>query len=374
MTVVVRRFPRQHYKTVFNPSTGFFVRVEDPGYQEPFWAAEGPELIDVAITNHCERACARCYRKSGPRGRHMSVSDYREVLKQASELLVMQAALGGGNPNEHPEFSEILRMTREDFGIVPNYTTNGSRLSDGIIEATAVHCGAVAVSAYEPYGEARSAITRLKSAGIKTNLHFVLDAESIDIAMEWVSDPPNWLNQLNAVIFLNFKPVGRLGGSRLLRNSDKVQAFMDRATTENLPFKVGFDSCMVSGLAAFTDVDPRFYEPCDAGRFSMFVSQNMLAFPCSFMEESWEGVSLRSNSLREVWRSHPSFAAIRGALKKSECKGCHKTTVCKSGCPAFPQINICGTDPGYTDEHRGRGALQRMATGAGVGRKPPFPG
>jgi MoaA/NifB/PqqE/SkfB family radical SAM enzyme len=52
-----------------------------------------------------------------------------------------QVALGGGNPNQHPDFIEILRLTREDYGIVPNYTTNGRGLSDTVLEATRRYCG-----------------------------------------------------------------------------------------------------------------------------------------------------------------------------------------------------------------------------------------
>ena len=54
----------QHYRVVFNQQTGFFVRKEDVGWPEPKWAADGPELIDLSITNYCERGCAFCYRET----------------------------------------------------------------------------------------------------------------------------------------------------------------------------------------------------------------------------------------------------------------------------------------------------------------------
>lgn len=46
--LIIREYPEQHYKTLFNQRTGFFMRLEDDGYPEPFWAEEGPELLDIS--------------------------------------------------------------------------------------------------------------------------------------------------------------------------------------------------------------------------------------------------------------------------------------------------------------------------------------
>ena len=49
--IVVGEHPTQHYKTVFSQKTGFFVRLEEDGYEEPFWAEDGPEFVkEVAIS------------------------------------------------------------------------------------------------------------------------------------------------------------------------------------------------------------------------------------------------------------------------------------------------------------------------------------
>ncbi len=187
---IVRHFRDQNYSTFFNQKTGAFARVEDYGYKEPFWSWHGPELLDISITNWCDRECPICYRKSSPNGNHMSLSDYEVVMQQASQMSVFQVALGGGNPNQHPDFCEILRRTREKYGIVPSYTTNGRGLTDKILKASRKYCGAVAVSAYPPYEKMSYAIKMLNRYGIKTNIHFVLDAMSIKTAIGWLENPP----------------------------------------------------------------------------------------------------------------------------------------------------------------------------------------
>ncbi len=176
MDLVFRNYPEQKYKVLFNQKTGFFARVEEKGTKEIFWAEKGPELLDISITNWCDKGCQFCYRNSNEQGRHISLNEYEFIIQQAYKNNVFQVALGGGNPNQHPQFIEILQMTREKYNIVPSYTTNGRGLTKEILKATKKYCGAVAVSVYKPISETKKALELLKSFDIKVNLHYVLDS------------------------------------------------------------------------------------------------------------------------------------------------------------------------------------------------------
>jgi radical SAM protein with 4Fe4S-binding SPASM domain len=340
---VIKRFPGDRYTAVFNPNSGFFARVEDAGQNEVFWAPHGPELLDVAITNWCDRGCGFCYRKSDKNGEHMAVADYAEVMRQAQEMHVFQVALGGGNPNQHPDFQEILQLTREDYGIVPNYTTNGRGLTPEVLATTAKHCGAVAVSAYAPYEEMAEAVDRLCGAGISTNLHFILTNRSVDTAIEWLHAPPAFLRKANAIVFLNYKPIGRFCDPALLLNrSPRLREFFQLATRGQKSFRVGFDSCTITGLARLGSAPDVSLEGCDAGRFSLFVSEKLEVFPCSYMVEAgYHGVPLKGSSLLEIWHAHPSFQGIRAKHSSGGCASCKTPQHCLSGCPLFPELNLC---------------------------------
>ena len=95
----INRFKSLGYTSFFNPETGFFARVPDAGAREPFWSPHGPELMDISITNWCDKGCTFCYKESTKRGRHMELSAYKTVIDQASEMGTFQVALGGGNPS-----------------------------------------------------------------------------------------------------------------------------------------------------------------------------------------------------------------------------------------------------------------------------------
>jgi radical SAM protein with 4Fe4S-binding SPASM domain len=237
----------------------------------------------------------------------------------------------------------MLRLTREDYGIVPNYTTNGRGLTDEVLEATRHYCGAVAVSAHEPYCEMADAIESLVACGITTNVHFILSTRSIDTAIAWLQDPPRFLDRAYALVFLNYKPVGRQIDERLLANrSSQLQEFFRLATSVRHRWRIGFDTCTITGLARFGDACDVSLEGCDAGRFSLFVSEDLKVYPCSFMVEAgYEGVPLRGTTLREIWQRHPSFEVIRAQHAAGGCADCRTPSHCLAGCPLFPQMNFC---------------------------------
>lgn len=339
--LVVNRYPEQKYRTVFNQDSGFLLRIEDKDTVEPYWCSFGPELMDISITNWCDKGCSWCYKKSTPAGRHLEFDEYENILKQAAQMRVLQIALGGGNPNQHPKFCEILQLTREKYNIIPSYTTNGRGLSEDVLDATKKYCGAVAVSAYEPYQETFAAVQKLLDRGVRTNIHFLLTGESVKTAIEWLENPGQILSQINALIFLNYKPIGRSPNLKLLaKNSRDLDTFFDLVGRKH-SFKIGFDSCSISGIARFMNISPVFIERCEAGRFSMYISEEGRMYPCSFMVDRSQGVQITSDNIQTTWKEQNLFTGIRDSLNHNNCTGCSAREICAGGCPEYPEINIC---------------------------------
>jgi radical SAM protein with 4Fe4S-binding SPASM domain len=339
----VNRYKDLGYSTFFNARTGFFARVPEHGNADPFWSPHGPELMDISITNWCDKGCTFCYKSSTRHGSHMALRDYKRVIDEAAEMGTFQVALGGGNPNQHPDFEEILDYTKLK-GIVPNYTTNGRGLTKGILEATQRNCGAVAVSAYPPYVETAETIRILADHKIKTNVHFIIDSESIDTAIGWLRDPPEFLRTINALVFLNYKPSGRkVFEERLLRNSPRVDEFFKLATSPNAKLKVGFDACCVSGVFARTNASTSLVDACDAGRFSLYVSEDLRVYPCSFQSGLAAGDKLDDkNSLMDIWHNSKNVRSFRSYFASDRCGGCSQRKNCMNGCPIFDKLVVCG--------------------------------
>lgn len=339
--LIIKDYPSEKYRTFFNQKTGYFARVEYPYHEEPFWALSGPELLDISITNWCDRECNFCYRDSNQSGSFMSLYDYEKVLGEASDLGVLQIALGGGNPNQHPDFCRVLELTRKKYNIVPSYTSNGRGLNESILKTTIENCGAIAISAYPPFMEVEQTIKQLDTEKIKVNIHFLLTSHTIRQAIKWLKNPPEFLMKVNAIIFLNYKPMGKLSVASLLlnNNSDYLKLF-ELIYKQKNNFKIGFDSCSISGLIKHTNLDNTYLEPCEAGRFSGYVDENLNVLPCSFMKPV-KYQNLNHNSLKKIWQEGEQFVSIREKLSTKNCNNCGDYNSCLGGCPIFPQINLC---------------------------------
>ena len=333
------------YDVFFDQKNGNFIRIEKKGFKEPFWAQTGPELLDISITNWCDRECDFCYKNSNRKGKHISIDDYEIILKQASDLNVLQVALGGGNPNQHPNFIDILRLAREKYNIVPSYSTNGNGLTEDILIATKNYCGAVAVSAYAPFDQMEYAIKKFAKYSIKPNIHFVLDKNSIETAISWLEIKRPFFKDINAIIFLNYKPVGDGKDNRLLlKNSSRIQHFFELVKKNTFKIQIGFDSCMVPGIVKnLKEINFNFIEPCDAGRFSAYISEDLKMYPCSFMIEKFRGVDLEESKMIDIWRDSEIFIKTRENLKNIRCEKCEQQKLCLNGCPFLSEINICET-------------------------------
>jgi MoaA/NifB/PqqE/SkfB family radical SAM enzyme len=79
-----------------------------------------PMLVDMKITDFCDKGCSFCYMDSKPDGKHaLNVNRY---LFNLSKIGVFEIALGGGEPTKHPKFMEILNRCHY-YGIKPNFST-----------------------------------------------------------------------------------------------------------------------------------------------------------------------------------------------------------------------------------------------------------
>jgi len=322
------------YHSIFNTENGFYVRKEDP------FKAPSPELLDISITNKCTRSCTFCYMNSSPVGNQfISLSDFHLILKQCKS--VYQIALGGGEPTIHPQFEEILRTIKEEYNIVPNYTTNGDNLTPSIVAASKKYCGAVAVSVYEQERVDKATKTLL-DAGIKTNWHFVVSKKTIGKAID-ILENKKFPQGLNAIIFLLYKPIGRASAEDMLTINDPVDKFFD--TLQASGIKGGFDACFMNYIIRYKSdkVQEELIDFCDAARYTAYVNWNLDVKPCSFNTKLYG--NLREETLIDIWNKN--FQPYRDSMLSNGCKGkCDKFNKCYGGCPLLP-VNICEERKSY---------------------------
>jgi hypothetical protein len=109
--------------TLFNTRDGSKMRVtfdDSPITSSPF-----PELVDMKITDWCDKGCTFCYQSSTTEGVHAKDYLIREYVTELAQLGTLEIALGGGETTAHPDFAYII-STIYSKGIVPNFTTKST--------------------------------------------------------------------------------------------------------------------------------------------------------------------------------------------------------------------------------------------------------
>jgi len=339
--------------SMFDPKTGWYVRsgiIEngvDTGV-DPFMTSY-PQLIDVGIMGSCDsgkegfctRAGIQCYQNGSDRFMpNMTLDNFKKIVDE-SKGKTFQIALGGrGNPNKHESFADIIKYCSTN-DIVPNYTTSGLNLSHEEAYLTKKYCGAVAVS-WQRGEHTIRAIDTFLTAGVKTNIHFVLGNFSIDEAIDSLGGTCGFPEGVNAVIFLAHKPVGLGKDDNVLRVDDsRVQRFFKLIDKMDFPFKIGFDSCTVPGILNFTkNIDKRSIDTCEAARWSMYITADMVALPCSF-DQQWQWAVAMTDyiGIQDAWNSD-TFDSFRNNFLRS-CPSCSDVLECRGGCPTKSQIVLC---------------------------------
>jgi radical SAM protein with 4Fe4S-binding SPASM domain len=269
----------------------------------------------------------------------MSVEDFSEIANQCNGR-VNQFALGGrGDPDQHEHFEEILEICVEN-NIVPNFTTSGYGLTKELAHKSKEYCGAVAISWYRSE-YTQKAVQLLISAGVKTNIHFVLGKNSIDEAIARLKID-NFPIGINAVVFLLHKPIGLGTKENVLSPCDpRISELFMLIDNGGHRFKVGMDSCSVPGIINFCkNVIPEAIDTCEGGRFSCYISPDLVMLPCSFDQQKRFGVSLSDYSIEQAWKS-AMFEEVRNMLR-TRCPNCLKRENCMGGCPLIPEIVLCG--------------------------------
>lgn len=345
---------KYHFKTAFDTEMGVYVRTgilnekgEDTGI-DPFMASF-PHLIDVGVMGHCihgkKGLCLKagigCYQSGfNIEQPNMAVDDFRWIAEQCKGRC-NQLALGGrGDPDQHENFEELLRICREN-NLVPNFTTSGYGMTPEIAMLCKKYCGAVAVSWYRSEYTLK-AIQMLLDAGVKTNIHYVIGKNTIDEAIERFSKD-DFPNGINAVILLLHKPVGLGSVKNMLSVSDPRVERLFCEIDKRHPYKVGMDSCNVPGAIRFCkNVNPDFLDTCEGGRYSCYIGSDMIMVPCSFDQKKRYEVSLRECSIEKAWNSN-AFEQFRNRMRGA-CPNCDKKELCMGGCPLMPEIVFCNSE------------------------------
>lgn len=337
--------------------TGHFMRWGEKYEDDPTWAPV-PEILDLELSTICSgipskgssipAPCKHCYRSNKPIGKNMPFETFKKIIDKMPFLT--QMAFGIGDIDAHPDFLSCLEFCRSK-NIIGNYTNNGYKLTESLVQGSVSLAGAVAVSSYvhnkDVAYDAVSAFTeeakRQDKKDFQVNIHCLLSKETLDFCYEVVNDSlsDKRLKDLNAIVFLCLKKEGR-GKSFEYVDRESYKKFIDFLLKKNIRF--GQDSCSAPNLLSIVGKDPKMrevIEPCCASCFSSYIDVNACYYPCSFATNHFDGIDvLEGDFVKDVWMNEKTVSfrnKVIGSTSSCKCEmssfGCRK-------CPIY-DVTLC---------------------------------
>lgn len=94
----------------------------------PKWYRKGYSNILLHINDDCSLQCPICFANAARTGWRMSLAEVRQAAAKIRDLHPINVMLTGGEPSEHPDVVEIVRILSREFGLHTSMLTNGVRL------------------------------------------------------------------------------------------------------------------------------------------------------------------------------------------------------------------------------------------------------
>ncbi|HTR55338.1 MAG TPA: radical SAM protein [Kofleriaceae bacterium] len=296
------------------PLDGSLLRFDRATGENQLWTGDetaafrqrAPRVLQVAITNACNKSCTFCYRPLDARST-WTFDALLELARFADRWGVLELAFGGGEPTVFPRFAELVRAIWDETALCPSFTTNGSRLTPELLRELRGRLGQIQLSIYDD-DDYLATIELLAAERVRFGLNYLvtparlatLEADVAAFAARGVRD----------ILLLSYK--GRDPALHLTRSQ---QARFDEGVARMyrvLPIDLKVDVCWGHRLRR----TPRLFDDGDCGAGSLFLSitSDRRALACSFADD---GVAFDSPAeLPAIW------AAMRSARPAAPKPGC----------------------------------------------------
>jgi len=251
---------------------------------------------------------------------------------------------GGGEPTLHPDLPAILKEARE-LGTVPNYTTNGQKLSHEVIKATNDFCGGVAMTyhTHKGFDWFRKHYKLLREAlTCQVNVHLIADRHVVE-GLENLIRLQDEMDRVINLVLLAYDPgMGRATQDRMMRRTTYHKVLpntIKRALGQGMGIAFG------EGLLPFflsrpeIGINTNFAIPAE-GRFSCYVDSKGIMHASSF--DRWRGSdkTVFEETSQNLWDNMNQHGHYKGG---EVCYGCPHEMRCST--PTDASYFICALAP-----------------------------
>lgn len=132
-----------------------FRKFRAQGRSIPDWYRKTISNCILHINDDCSLHCPICFEDAGRKGWRMSLDEVRDAARKIAARNPVNVMLIGGEPADHPQLPEILRILTKEFGFRCSMLTNGVRLGTQadfarLMKASGLCKASISFDAFDP--------------------------------------------------------------------------------------------------------------------------------------------------------------------------------------------------------------------------------
>ena len=326
-------------------------------------SAPRPYALLAELTYRCPLHCPYCSNPTRARSDgELTTDEWRRVLRETTELGVLQVGFSGGEPLVRRDLAELVHSARETK-LYTNLITSGVGLDESRAdELRAAGLDSVQLSFQADDVDLADEIAGVRAHQLKLAAASYIRAAGIPLSLNFVIHRRN-IDRLPQIIGL----AETLGATRVeLANAQFYGwAFLNRAallpTREQVDRAREIATAAKARLAGKIDIFyvlPDYYEtrpkPCLNGWGQRYLTVNPIGdvLPCPTASSAIPDLhfeNVRARSLDWIWRESESFNRFRGTDWLPEpCQSCPRKEIDFGGCRCQAALltgNAANTDP-----------------------------
>ena len=325
--------------------------------------APRPYALLAELTYRCPLHCPYCSNPTRARNAgELTTDEWRRVLREATELGVLQVGFSGGEPLVRHDLAELVHGARA-AKLYTNLITSGvgldesraSELREAGLDSVQLSFQSDDADLADEIAGARAhqrklaAASLIHAAGIPLSLNFVIHRRNIDRLPQMIGLAEAMGAERVELANVQFYGWAFLNRAALLPTREQVTRAREVATAAKT---------RLAGKIDIFYVLPDYYEtrpkPCLNGWGQRYLTVNPIGdvLPCSTASSAIPDLrfeNVRARSLDWIWRESESFNRFRGMEWMPEpCRSCPQKEIDFGGCRCQAALltgNAASTDP-----------------------------
>lgn len=299
-----------------------------------------PAFLTISIVGGC-KIKDFCYldccagKKEYDESKNMTYNSFVKIIDEGVQKGLLSIVLtGSGDPNDHPDFKKIVSYAKSK-GLYITCMTTGATLTLKDVDFFKKNINRVEFNLLCGNENSLKSFIAFMKENIKLSLNILVSYLSFDETIHFLNSGilefddkdkklrfrgNNPIGKLDAISLKLYKRkgLGTLSGCVSEKQEDFLKSFVNTLKRKRFA-DIIFEPCFKSLLGKYIKKEHNVYiPPCEQGRYSAFITEDLLMLPCEFSNVEKYGESLRNKNIEEIFNGE-KFNEYRKHFAECKC-------------------------------------------------------